>query len=147
MAASISGLLGTIFKLYEDASTGAIKREHIALLQEQVQPLVKKIEDVEEENARLKKSSEAATRQLAEYAAREQFIEFRGVLFKKALSGGYYPDAYCPACRTVLMFRTTREQVACSRCKFIAPFIGGELPSLVSKLPGNIPAPAAPPVT
>jgi len=94
-------VLQTLTGIIQEFGTSAILRERLLLLQEQLQLLEKESVALKEENSRLKKQHEELVIQLDKHALSEQFIEKRGVLFRKT-ANGYSDSPFCPVCKALL---------------------------------------------
>src|SRR2546425_5062423 len=90
-------LLDKFDKFIVEHGSAVVRGDHIALLREQLQIAEKQIAKLEKENTDLKTKLAAAERKTIP----EEFVEFRGALFKRNNSGGYHFTVYFPNCRRV----------------------------------------------
>jgi len=61
------------------------------------------IESLKAKNAELEKNLTELNKKIEQYAVREEFVKYRGVLLKKELGRTYVKGCYCPVCRTALV--------------------------------------------
>jgi len=97
----MANILQTLTGIIQEFGTSAVLRERLLLLKEQFQLLEKESVSLKEENSRLKKQHAELVIQLDKYALSEQFVEKRGVLFRKT-ANGYSESPYCPVCKALL---------------------------------------------
>jgi len=107
----------------------AVLRERIALLLEDKQRLEKQVKELQEANAGLVKDCGTLRSQLAGYQAAAEYVEHRGVLFKRQARGGYALIPYCAACH-VPLGSVEGLHMSCAKCRFIASFNFEELNSI-----------------
>lgn len=110
-------------------------KERVALAEQKYELLEQQNENLKLENARLK--AEITT--LKNAVPSSEFIEARGVLFKRKANGTFDGEAYCPDCERVLS--TFEESVfppSCSRCKFQAPFFKREIAGIIAELQAGL---------
>ena len=107
----------------------AVLRERIALLLEDKERLEKQLKELQEANAGLVKERGTLRSQLASYQAATEYVEHRGVLFKRQARGGYALIPYYSSCHVPLS-GIEGFHMACSKCKFIASFSSDELNSI-----------------
>jgi uncharacterized protein YlxW (UPF0749 family) len=81
------GLLDLIQKAITEHGSADIMRERLLLIREQADALQKKVADLDQENANLKKAVACLERDIASKTASEEFVEHRGALFKRKPSG------------------------------------------------------------
>lgn len=105
-----------------------------AVLRIECERLLQRNLEIEKEVAKLNAVIAEQDKRLAEYAAKEQFVEFRGVLWRKLESGRYATDPVCPVCRVVLWQCEDLLPFRCSICKFKSPFLRGELTAVFERL-------------
>lgn len=88
---------------------------------------------LKEENDRLRSEVAQLRAELAQRMPSE-FVEQRGVLWKRDRAGGYAPDPYCPVHHTVLS--NFAGMLICTRggCGFTAPFSPSSLASVRNSL-------------
>lgn len=123
--------MGWLTDILKDIPTVGVARERIALAEQKYELLERENETLKLENVRLKGELEALRRQVPS----TEWVEARGVLFKRRPDGRFEQDAYCPSCKLVLS--TFREEVfppQCSQCKMRAPFFKSEIPEIIASL-------------
>ena len=124
------GLLSGIERLINEHGSATILKERLELLRDQAKALESTVADLQRRNAAL----EARVAELQSEVVPKQFIEHRGVLFKRGGSGVVEETVYCPSCRTAMNALDDELPFRCSRCKFLAPFTGQELPKVLSEI-------------
>jgi hypothetical protein len=124
-------------KLITEHGSAAILRDHLALFRDQIKLLGEKIETLEKENARLKTDLTEANIKLAAYAAKDEFVENRGFLFKRKREGGYALCVYCPKCKTPMGggVLSSSFPFQCGTCGAMTNFSAGELDNIIRELP------------
>jgi hypothetical protein len=125
------GVMGWFTDLLKQYPALEVARERLALADEKYESLGRENETLKLDNARLRRELEA----LRSSIPRTEFVESRGVLFKRKPDGTFGPDAYCPDCERVLS--TFEESVfppSCSRCRFQAPFFKCDIQAIIAEL-------------
>ena len=128
-------LLDALTKLLNEHGSSEILRERLALLRDQTQAL-------EKENVELKKSvtdledrNRNLAAQLKAQARSEEFVERRGVLFKRNPAGGYHEAVYCPICYSTLGTIHPELPYACRKsCGFIFDINRAEMLRILADL-------------
>lgn len=127
-------IFAAIEKLINEHGSAAILKERLALAAEQ-------FKKIEEENRLLKHEKTAIEDELGKLRAQlkevlipQEFVESRGVLFKRIKDGKYEPDAYCPTCKVVLFSLSGVLPLKCSKCGFAANMTGKEIPRAIAGL-------------
>ena len=122
-----------ILELIANAQANPALRAHAALLRdmhqaakEEVAELKQKVLELEAENYRLKQET---TRQKKS----QEFIEKRGVLFKRGSDGRIEPDAYCKTCFGVLM-GIDDLPLYCGECRWHASITTGDIPETIASI-------------
>jgi hypothetical protein len=122
--------MGWLTDFLKEIPTAGVARERMALAQERAAAMEAEVERLKEENARVIKELDAARRQLPS----AEFVEYRGVLFKRRAGGSFEPDAYCPDCKRVLSSIEAFLPLECSKCNFMGPFSDATLPAIVAQV-------------
>ncbi len=121
--------------LLQGVPLNSVLRERVALAEQ-------KFKDIEAENKSLKERVSALTAEndtyrklIAQQRADSQFVERRGVLWKREDDGHYLPC--CPRCKTALtpMPPWSHDFLDCTVCKFKAPFHPNEVKQIAATLP------------
>jgi hypothetical protein len=103
------------------------------LLQDQLQLVVQENVNLKKENARLKKQHKELAVQLEKYSLPEQFVEHRGVLFRK--SGGRYSESpYCPVCKILMSSMEPSVPFFCNKCGHMASLTPLDIPEAMEML-------------
>ena len=123
--------MGWLTDLLKEVPTTGLARQRIAIAEEKVAAMEAELDRLRDANAQLA-GELAAARQLVPHP---DFVEVRGVLFKRKAGGGFEPVAYCPDCKRVLSSTEPFMPMDCSKCGFMAPFNVIELPKIVAGLP------------
>ena len=127
------GLLETIDKLITERGSAAVMDKHLAFVREQAATLEKQIATLQQENTTLKQQLAKCQGELSANATAEDFIEHRGVLFKRKAGGGYHLAVYCPLCQKPA---GSPEGIPYHcRCGWCGDFGAGELKQVMEDLP------------
>ena len=114
-AAEISQIQALISQIQSLMAT--IQSENAALLSENLD-LKKSISDLERIQSTPKTKST------------EEFIEFKGVSFKRKPSGGFFDSPYCPTCNNAMWSTEKIFPFMCGKCSTASSFNQGELTSV-----------------
>jgi hypothetical protein len=115
----------------------SVARERLALVEERFRNVESENQRLRNENERLIAERSALQAQGNTLQRQDEFIEERGVLWKRKRDGRVDAFPYCPACRFVLSAfppPPADEMLACSKCNFIAPFPPSEARTIASSL-------------
>jgi hypothetical protein len=123
-------LLDKFDKFIVEHGSAVVRGDHIALLREQLQIAEKQIAKLEKENTDLKTRLASAERKTTP----EEFVEFRGALFKRNNTGGYHLTVYCPNCRRVASTIDEHFPYSCN-CGWAVEFTPHDLDGIVKQLP------------
>jgi hypothetical protein len=130
---AMANVLQTLTGILQEVGTASVLRERLLLLQDQLQLVVQENVDLKKENARLKKQHKELAVQLEEYSLPEQFVEHRGVLFRKTGSG-YSESPYCPVCKIPMSSMEQGVPFFCSRCDHITSLTPLDIPAVMERL-------------
>lgn len=125
--------MGFLADILKDLPTVGVARERIALVEQKYELLERENEVLKHENARLKSELDAMRRQVPS----TEWVEARGVLFKRKSDGKFEPDAYCPDCKRALSGAAMHDLYfpqSCSKCGFTAPFLKDETSAILAEL-------------
>lgn len=125
--------MGLLTDILKEIPTSGVLKERVALAEQKYELLEQQSENLKLENARLKAENAA----LRKAAPSSEFVEARGVLFKRKADGSFEPDAYCPDCRRPLSMGAIHDLYfppTCSKCNFDAPFLKSEIPGIIAGL-------------
>jgi hypothetical protein len=130
-------LLGDIVPAVGRAQSATALREHVALLEAQLESVRTDYENLEQENTALKDEMVKAQLQTKRHTVPQDFVEHRGALFKRAAGGGYSDQPICPACHSVMNSFHNAFPFECvdRNCKRLAAFIGHDLKRVLAELP------------
>jgi len=106
----------------------------LAKVRAQLSAADRRIEELEEENARLKSELAAAGKAAPPVSDAPQFLEGAGVLWKKTKAGAYETTAYCPTCKSPLADYSGSQ--LCLKCNWQAPLKSFEVPRVYHELFG-----------
>jgi hypothetical protein len=123
--------MGWFSDLLKEYPALEVAKERIALLETKFTTLETENAKLRDEVANLRRENEAIKRQLPS----EDFVEARGVLFKRKADGSFEPDAYCPNCKRALALpRVLAVAPTCSLCHYQASFRARDLWGIVNEL-------------
>jgi hypothetical protein len=118
-----------------ERGSAVVQEKHIAFLRDQIVALENQVAALQEENAQLKHKAESETEKNLTNSAANEFVEHRGLLFKRKPEGGYHLAAYCPSCRISLASGRPHFPLQCSKCKFMSDVRGNAIQIVISELP------------
>jgi len=123
-------------KAINEHGSSAILKERLALVRDVLEKVEKEKCDLEREltNAReeisLLKSKIPST----------EFVQYRGVKFKRKLSGGYEETAYCPHCELGMASTPSRSMpLVCGKCNALSGFKARELVDVLKEVEREYP--------
>lgn len=130
------GFILDIFdKFIIEHGSAAIRADHIALLRDQLKAAEQQIERLEAEKANAEKLIADYKSKLESVSRGEEFVEYRGALFKRKPEGGYHLSAYCPSCRRVAGTIAHNFPYSCTPCDWASEFSPADLDRLIKELP------------
>jgi DNA repair exonuclease SbcCD ATPase subunit len=128
-------LLSEIQNLIIEHGSSSILRERLLLIKD-------KLTQVEEERTQMEKELAACHEEIAQLRAQiksmtveKQFVEHRGVLFKRKSTGVYDECPFCPHCKYPMGALNKFMNFTCDRCNIMTNFKGAELSVVMSELP------------
>ncbi len=128
------GLLNNIQTLINEHGSSTILRERLSLLKDQIEMLEKEnldlkatLSDIRIENTKLRE-------QISNQLSSEQFVEFRGGLFKPKPNGSFHKAVYCPKCKSPMSFLHGENHYACSSCYIYLDFSRKQLNKVIEEL-------------
>src|SRR4051812_43244166 len=98
------GLTKDIADLLASIPVNAVLRERVTEIKTRCEALEQKVIDLEKQNCRLVQENAELNGKLLAKGSPEQWINSRGVRFKKTAKGGIEPDAYCARCDDTTLF-------------------------------------------
>lgn len=126
--------MGFLSDLLKDYPALNVAQERVALAEAKYAALEEENKRLKGENAQLKGELAAAQRQIPS----DDFVERRGVLFKRRADGKFDPDAYCPKCKTPLYAMDDIFIPTCSGCRFRSPIKRPEMRVIVGELNSGV---------
>jgi hypothetical protein len=133
---SFTELIELIKNSLNDVASVAVTRERLLLFRDLAELKEKENVELKGEVARLAKEVAELRKQIEKLGVRDNFVEKKGVLFKRKPAGGYVETPYCYKCRVpygqlapspVLAF-------ACFTCGQFSTFPAGDVPGLIKEL-------------
>jgi len=116
-----------IEKLITEHGSASIQKVHIDLLKDQAHLLVDENNALKVRVAELEELNHSLSKDLEEKQTRDEFVEHRGMLFKRDSKGGYIEAVYCPKCQGPMGAGFNNFPFQCLSCKIIADFKPGDL--------------------
>ena len=128
--------LGSLIGALGNTQSATTLRDHIALVNTQLQLLKEHVENLEQENARLVERCAELDQQLIRQQSSTEFVEKRGALFKRNAGGAYSEIPCCPVCQKSMWCFQDAFPYECSdkSCGHISDLKGGELNSVIASL-------------
>jgi hypothetical protein len=131
----VMGLADLFEKLLTEHASPAVLEKHVALFRDAAQALEKKVVELEQENTRLKERVNELERQILAQATSEEFVEYRGALFKRTPDGrGYLDTVYCFDCHRPMSSARGVLPYRC-KCGFVVDFAMRDLFVVMEGLP------------
>lgn len=113
------------------------------ILKERITQVKEELLRVEKENSNLKKELAAAKEEIEQLKSRiprAEFVEYRGVKFKRKPSGGYEGTAYCPSCEVGMAPTLPRSKpLVCGKCHALSGFTTRQLLSVIEEVKREYP--------
>lgn len=116
-----------IEKLITERGSASIQRVHIDLLKDQATFLVDENNALKARVAELEELNHRLSKELESNLKRDEFVEHRGMLFKRDSKGGFLETVYCPKCHGPMGAGFKNFPFQCLNCKVIADFKPGDL--------------------
>ena len=129
------GLIDGIIGMLDGLASGRISAQQVAFLRDQIKALAEEIADLKEENAKLMGQAADLTRQLNEARTPQEFIEYRGALFRRGPDGEFEIDAYCRFCKIPMISLMGVTPFTCDGCGRGINFTGSDIRGIIAKLP------------
>ncbi len=130
----ISELFTGLEKLITEHGSATILKERIVQLREEFDRLKDKHDSLERDNERLKAEVERLGKALEKEAIPNEYIEHRGVLFRRLPNGNIQDEVYCPSCKCTMGSLEGELPYRCSKCRFAASFTGHDLKRIVAEV-------------
>lgn len=73
-------------------------------------------------------------KKIATGSPEENFVEYRGALFKRNSAGGFFEEVYCPGCHHPMKSPQNELNFNCRHCETWVNIKGHELPEVMTKL-------------
>jgi hypothetical protein len=73
-------------------------------------------------------------RKVSAAATHEEFVEYRGALFRRKITGGFHEEVFCPSCREPMRSPQNELNFNCRSCQTWVNIKGHELPEVMDKL-------------
>jgi hypothetical protein len=121
-----------IEQLINEHGSSAMLKERLLLLKDVIGKLENEARELKEALHTCADERAQLQKELREKTVAEEFVEYRGVFFKRKASGGYHEAVYCPSCK--LPMSSSMEnfvQYTCTKCGFFADFCGRDLPRIL----------------
>ena len=128
------GLFREIQNLIVEHGGSTVLKERVLLLKDQMDKMVEECRDLKMELAQCHEEKEKLRQQLEAQSVVEKFVEYRGALFKRGLSGAYDPTVYCPVCNVPLWSMEGVTPYMCERCDVVLNFTERDLPQILQEL-------------
>ena len=128
------GFVELFDKLINERGSAAILEQRLALLREQAVIVENQVAQLEKEKTGLAASLAQLEAELKTYRNAEQFVEYRGAIFKRKPEGGYAPTPYCNLCHKPMSSAFDEVPYTC-RCGGKTPLTPDDLPYALSQLP------------
>jgi tRNA(Ile2) C34 agmatinyltransferase TiaS len=130
----LTKILAPIEKLIIEHGSAVVRGDIISLVKEQLGIAHKEISKLEEDNALLRKKVNDLEKFISENLVPKDFIEHRGVLFRRVKGIVSLTDVHCPKCKITMSSLMGEIPFKCSQCGFKAAFSGKDLASITSTI-------------
>jgi hypothetical protein len=125
--------MSKLFDLLADIPTNAVLRERIELIREQAAKTEKQLAEALKENETLRTRVAALEKQVPAKTAGE-FVEHRGVYFKRKPGGGFHHAVYCFACKNPMSSPEGEIPYHCPRCNQMVEFNERQLSGILREV-------------
>lgn len=126
------------FNLIEDLinehGSATILGQRLSLIKDQLNIALKKVGNLEKENAELKNEISELKKKIEEIMIPKDFTEYRGVLFRRFPTGEFEGSVYCLEHKMVMSSLQGLTPYKCSKCGFKADFTGQDLPKILDEV-------------
>ncbi|NOS72344.1 MAG: hypothetical protein HOP33_20775 [Verrucomicrobia bacterium] len=126
-------ILDDLERLIVEHGSATVRGDHIALLREQREGLEKKVADLQSENGSLKEEIRDLREKLKTAAPPNEFIKYRGVLFRRLPTGVIEDAVYCWKCRGPMVSMKRHMPYQCTACNITADFTVSWLPEIMKE--------------
>ncbi len=128
--------LSLLEKAINEHGSSAVLRERLGLVKDELAKAEKEKADLQIELANAREEISM----LKEKMPSRQFVEYRGVKFKRKPSGGYERSVYCPSCEVgMATIPGGTLPFVCGRCNCLSGFPAGELDSILREVQSEYP--------
>lgn len=133
------GLLNMFNKLITEHGSASIQKERVQLFQEQVELIDKENVSLRAENDSLKKQVKSLKSRIEEQKNHDDYINFKGVYFKRLPSGKFDEIPYCPKCKSGMYGLESFFPFTCGSCDIMSGFTQGEYEGIMEELKKEYP--------
>lgn len=130
--------LSLLEKAINEHGSSTILRERIALVKEMLSKVEKERTELQTKISKLEKEIIELRKQLDEQSVSENFQKYRGVLFEKKPSGGYFETVYCASCKTPMVSMAEFFPFTCS-CGKTSGFKSHDASKIIEELNKDFP--------
>ena len=102
-------------------------KDRVAILERELTQLRRELSTMRQMISELEKKVAAGR-------SENDFVEYRGALFKRDSSGGFFEEVYCPACHELMKSPQNELNFNCRNCQTWVNIKGHELPEIMIKL-------------
>jgi len=134
---AITKAISSVQGALEGIQTVAILKERLALIRDQLEIARQSVIELEKENAALVEENNELREATDRQESQQEFVEYRGALFKPLAGGGYSPDPFCLDCHAVMFSFEDLFPFECgnSSCGKKVRFTGEQLDEVMHELP------------
>ncbi len=129
------GLSDEINKLITDPEFSRILRGRLELCREKAGAIEEQLADSQQKAARLEKENRQLRDQIKNRSFPQAFINHKGALFRRNLSGKYEHTAFCRGCREPMVSFQNSFPFRCKTCNIYVNFSAAELDGILKELP------------
>lgn len=121
-------------KAINEHGSAVILKERLELVREQLDAIKNEKDALQKENTKLKKEVERLNKELESKTIPDDFIEHRGVLFRRNRDGKIDPIVYCRACKLPMQSFQKMMPYSCHCNRFKADFTGREISTIIHEI-------------
>lgn len=97
--------------------------EHVAFLRDILVERDKELADLQSKCDRLRDENSELQKRIAEISSTEDYVEYRGVLWRRIDSDTVEPAPYCKKCKHIMVHFAPAKVWCCDTCQADAPYV------------------------
>jgi hypothetical protein len=134
--------------LVKELPITGVQRERLQLAEDRIKQMEADNKRLKEEVTSLRIDNDSLRAQLSSLPTTQEYVEERGLLWKRRVGSGFHPQPYCPVCKLGMTkdnppfimnmatgeSSTVRHKYQCPKCKLKSDVLVKEAPDIVAGL-------------